>query len=222
MKFLFVLLLLPLTCFGKYYVGFDELTNAINANTNIFNTSSNNIATGINDFQNARMNVGANWDGVFVSNGIVQANQQHLFGMFAPSFGSTAPDMPFLSVCGYSPTFSYMELGKFQGTTNGICQIIFSTGAQPTNVITRWWYIDVDGTFSPWPSTVANFGSAANPVNLGTFTTVKTTFLTNGTTVFVSSTNSAPPNNPNLIFVATPTNAQGWIFISSNGVWFRK
>lgn len=115
-------------------------------------------------------------------------------------------------------------------TTGGgtALQLYSNTSIQLGTGSAYWWIVDSTGDFYPYQSGFS--GSIGLPsvkvpaiyaTNLVT-ASIYSKLHTNGFTIFTDNTNTLPPVDTNHVWIATATNSQGSLFVSSNGVWIKK
>jgi hypothetical protein len=179
--------------------------------------SNNFTSYGYQTILNNNMKLGADAFGTLTINslksftftGFPYNNQDYLYGLNWLAYSAPATNVFTVIVGG------------------GVSEIDFSTTPTVTPRTTINWMIDGYGNLQPKSASSAiTLGSATNRVSAGYFSnldaavSIKTAVITNGNMILWSSTNSPPPNgNPNYIWLATSTNAPGFFFVSSNGVW---
>lgn len=173
--------------------------------------------------------VGANVSG----NGTVTASQAHEFWMLFPAYASSTALNGFLGVNATALNVNTLDVGSVNSGGWGVSQIFLDTGAAYNSASTRWWTIDSSGNLYPYQSNptyslgLANAKIATAYISntvTGDLTTggLWTGIITNGLQIWASTTNFVPPVDTNHIWLATATNAPGYFFVSSNGVWIRK
>ena len=204
---------------------YSAVTNAAGGNLSFQSGSyqpvSNNFTSyGYQTILNNNMKLGADAFGTLTINslksfgftGFPYNNQDYLYGLNWLAYSAPATNVFTVIVGG------------------GVSEIDFSTTPTVTPGTTINWMIDGYGNLQPKSASSAiTLGSATNRVSTGYFSnldaaaSIKTAVITNGNMILWSSTNVAPPNgNPNYIWLATSTNAPGFFFVSSNGVWAKK
>jgi len=181
MKIFISIFLLPLACFGNYYVGFQDMTNYCQP-----------------QFSNATVTISNNFTVAISNNFVVLSNLNYTTSTNATNFALS------VGLNGSNYTASAVTIASTNATnyanTIGANSTNYSLGLSVANGN----YIN---------STVAALHT--NFWNVGLFT--------NGS-VIIGDTNliGGAISNKNYIWLGLNTNAQGKIFVSSNGTWFPK
>lgn len=216
--------------------------------TNIPGLTNNNIWGGYGgqtfigeiNLQNQGSLAGADYGG----SGVTPNNtHRFLFQVFPYASSGSSLNYALWSYVTPSSQQLFLDLGGYSGNTGGASDVYIENSTNSSGIDTRWWHFDQFGNLSPaqtnsWqsiglavdrvPTIYAQTDNSAVVITTNlTATTVTTTNLntlaiTNGNMIIWGNTNTLPAINTNYTYLATATNAPGFLFVSSNGVWVRK
>lgn len=230
---------------GKIYINvpIPSNTNALTAgqsnilalaltNPAAFKPITNNFSSyGRETYRNRDFFLGGDFNNNF---GFESTNTSKLISFAAPTFNDQNVYYAWLASMSLANEI-HLTLGGQDRSSGyfgawGVTEIDFVTAPSVGSGPAVQWMIDSNGNFYPFTSgSLVNLGAPSKRVNSGYLSnldatvSVKTGMITNGNMIILSSTNVAPPNNnPNYVWVSTATNAPGYFFVGSNGVWVRK
>lgn len=220
---------------------FNPTNYGILTNVNVWAFQSMQTFLGELNIQNQGSLAGADNGGL----GGVTPNNTHRYLFQVYPYASSGPSLNYALWSYVTPSSQqlFFDLGGYPGNTGGASDVYIENSTSSSGIDTRWWHFDQFGNLSPaqtnsWqsiglavdrvPTIYAQTDNSAVVITTNlTATTITTTNLntlaiTNGNMIILGSTNTLPTINTNYTYLATATNAPGFLFVSSNGVWVRK
>ena len=177
--------------------------------------------------------------GANLGGGTSTANATKDFQIIYPGYNEAVATVPVLDIYSSSSTSIQLAIGGSgaSGASGGSAtDIYFQTMTNIGTSSQTWLHLDAFGNFNFGAG--ASVGTSTNKASNGFFLNLNSTIsstgnlivtnavscaaITNGQMIIWGTTNTLPPVNTNYTYIATQTNAPGWLFVSSNGVWVRK